>query len=357
MKKTSFAKYVIGGIVGTVMTIGSIGSLDYLLTSRHKLKPGETAIVREVFQKQGALFGPSSVPYKVRIVENGTEKCQGFIIQPWPFGTIEEILEKDEVKEIEAKGPLWTKNHITKNASDENIARVYELKGKFKIDNAELYAKVLDHQRAYYFSGGRDFFSDRRDVLSKTILGDFGKYVVEEVGKLENNLSKKCSILMQEFMQNNLKTEKEKRQYLNRLFEENPWYRIKDEAGKKILEEYPEIAEEFMRVQTTGKWDIEKIRKFFIDYIKEHPEIDEKEMWDHALDYAIEGKAPLSTVEGMRDYVCPFVEKHFDKIKEGYLKQLHESEIEKSAGVKVTDLSIDIIEEPAYKYPSLLEKK
>lgn len=361
----SFLKPALSGIWALFIAVLILIAIDFLLTSRHQIAPGESAIIREVWQRTNGLIGPVAYPFRVRSVENKTERVKNFLIQPFPFGIVEEVLKTAEPRSFSGKFALWTRDTITGKPTDQDTARVCVFKGQFLISQLEVYARALDQEAATNASGGRVMYRNREETLSKNLevhLEDFLTTTVSEVG---SDLQWKYLYLSQIFQPMQKSTLAFKKDF----FWRNPWLifdyklRIQDiESVREIASTSPEIYQKLQELQARvdeggdlSQLDpqlVEEINAFLGQYLRKNPTIYQKERWEYALDYA--NRDSIKTTTDMRRYIHIFIEKDFASLQKDYWETLQTSSLASELGIELQELNFEIIDEPVVNYPFLL---
>lgn len=365
---------ILGGIIGCIIILGTVGLVDWYLTSRQVINPGEIAIIREVWHREGPLWGPTSPPYRVRVVENRTENKKKFLIQPYPFGYVEEIVEKEEIKEFSFRVPSWRKDSITQDPNDASIVRVCSAEGKLKTEDAGLYARNLDHKQVPHArkadslyavrqsltrKGQEPVLDSREELLSELIYLDFTAYLSQTLSEWEESLAQKYQVLTNYFRENKITSAAEKREHLADFFKQYPWYKVepkvfqeelsKDPTTRDLFQEYVEATQEEDTSKTRQALD--KIHIFFEEYIRENPDVYHKEKWDFIENLIIEKSVDSPDFDPR--YGLSFAEEQIQLIEENYVKILPQ-DIEKTYGVKIFEFGLQMMDELTVKYPTLL---
>ncbi len=376
MKLKGILSAIIGGLLGVIILIGAIGFIDWFLTSRQTLNPGEVAIIREVWKKEGSLIGPSAPPYEVRVVENNSSQKITFFIQPYPFGYVEEIINKEEIKKFSFDLPLWTKDTITHNPNDASIARVLFGKGKFKVKNARLYAKNLDYLGLPYAKEGDILYpvktflrqrgiepevNSREELLSEIVHMDFSQFLSVTVNKWNNSIAQKYTLLAKSMKEENITSKEEKEKFIADFLKKYPWYRLEPEALEK-LRENPEVQKllqnyfEALRSEKplSIKYHLGQIQKFFANYIRENPEAYDKEKWEYVKSLLLQpDKLPE---EYKLEFVYPFVENRIKNIQNDYIKSLRKL-LSEDYGVELISFKVEAKDDLSARYPYLLMER
>jgi len=373
MKAKGFISAIAGGILGTIIIFVGAGIIDYLVTSRQTIGPGESAIIREVWKKEGPLIGPSSPPYSVRTVENNSSKSIIFTIQPFPFGYVEEILKKGESKTFSFNLPLWTKDNVTFNPDDSSIARVLTVKGKFQIENIKLYAENLDYLKLSYAKDGdllypvKSFLlqrgmdiklESRKRLLSEVVYFDFSRFLSSKIDQWGKSIAQKYTMLAKSIREKNITSKEEKEKFVASWLEKYPWYKLEPEYVEKLREnsEVQTLFQKYLEALRSNNKELslsclKEIQDFFTAYIEKNPQAYNKEKWEYVKSILLKpGQLPP---EYKPEMVYPLVEKHIKDIKEKYLQSQKEN-ILKTYGVKILNLQVKIKDDLTTKYPYLL---
>ncbi len=374
MKSTGFQ--IAAGMLGTLIFIFLVGFVDWWLTSRQPLEPGERAIIREVWKKQGPLLGPSAPPYEVRVVENNSSSRITFFIQPYPFGCVEEIIKRDEVKNFSFKLPLWTKDTITQDPNDSSITRILLIKGEYKIENVNLYARNLDYRelpytrkgdllypvKAFLIQQGRDpEMASREELFSEVIYFEFSHFLSDRINEMGESIAQKYAVLAKAIRENKITSSSEKDKFVADFLKKYPWYKLEPRSLEK-LRENPEVQELFQKYfEAVRKEDpqlmtsfLGEIEEFFERYVRENPEAYDREKWDYVRSLLL--KPDVLPPEYKPEFVYPFVEKKLQKIRENYIENMQEK-ILKNYGVKLLTLKLEMQEDLTARYPYILMQR
>lgn len=373
MRFKNLAPAILGGIIGSIIFIAGVMGIDWLLTSRQTLEEGEAAIVREVWKKEGVLWGPSPPPYQVRVVKNESSKKITFFIQPYPFGYVEEIVKKKEVKKFSFDLPLWTKDNITNDPNDASITRILSVNGQFKVNNIQLYAENLDYRKLPYAHPGERLYevknfllqrgreaklTSREELLSQIIYLDFSQFFSTTVDKLGNSIAQKYTILAKPMREEGISSVEDKKRFIKDFLGKYPWYMLEPDYLEK-LRENPEVQELFQNYfealktknQKLISSNFQKIKDFFTQYIKENPGSYDQEKWDYVKSLL------LATNNLPEEYkpqlVYPFIEKHIQNISQNYTKKLYQ-ETPTTYGVNILQFKVNIKDDLTVRYPYIL---
>jgi len=376
MKFKDLGLAILGGIIGSIILIGGIAGIDWLLTSRQTLDRGEGAIIREVWEKEGALWGPSSPPYRIRVVKNNSSKKIIFFIQPYPFGCVEEIVKKGEIKRFSFNLPLWTKDTITNNPNDASIARVLFADGQFKISNIKLYAENLDYRKLPYAHQGEELYevkkfllqrgrepevSSREDLFSEIVYMDFSKFFSTAVDKMVNSIAPKYTLLAKPMREEGISSIEDKKKFIRNFLDKYPWYLLEPEYLEK-LRENPEIQKLFQNyfeaLRKKNKelinLNFKKIKNFFSRYMEENPASYDEEKWNYVKSLLLSANALPK--EYKPEFMYPFVEKHIQGIYKNYTRKLHH-DASTTYGVNIVKFKLNIKDDLTARYPYMLMKK
>jgi len=359
-----FLKPSLRGIWTLFLALLLLIAIDFLLTSRHQLSPGESAIIREVWHRKKDLIGPVAYPFRIRSVENKTDRVLNFFIQPFPFGVVEEVLKTAELRGFNGKLPLWTKDTITGKSLDRDIARVCVFNGKFHISQLDVYARTLDHEAATYATGGRITYRSREETLADKLQDNFEEYLTNTVNDIGSDLRLKYLYLIQIFQP----LQKLDPAFKREFFFNNPWLifdfklRIQDfEAVRGIATANPEVFQKLRELQVQAEEEgqlpllapklAEEINSFLSEYLRKNPQIYEKERWEHALNYAI--REEIKSSFELQKYIHTFVERNFTSLEKEYQETIQKNTFALQLGIEITKLNFEIVNEPAANYPSL----
>jgi len=375
MGAKSFFAGILGGILGIVIILGGAGIIDYILTSRQKIEPGESAIIREVWKKEGPLIGPSSPPYNVRVVENNSSEPLTFIIQPFPFGCVEEILKKEKVRDFSFNLPLWTKDSITSDPDDSSIVRILSASGNFKVKNVNLYAQNLDHLELPYAKQGdllyplKNFLmqrgvdleiGDRQRLFSELMYFDFSKFFSTKVEEWGKSVAQKYTILAKSIQEKNITSSEEKERFINEFLEKYPWYKLEQDYFNKLREnkEVQTLFQKYLEALSSKNEELaisslKEIQKFFKRYIEENPQAYDKEKWEYVKSILLKEENPPS--EYKPEMMYPFIEKNIQQIKNMYLEEEKEN-ILHTYGIELINMQVKIKDDLTARYPFILSR-
>lgn len=376
MKVKTLLTGIAGGILGIIIVLASVGFIDYLLTSRQKLEPGEGAIIREVWKKEGPLLGPSAPPYQVRTVENNSSESITFIIQPFPFGYVEEVLKKQEVKTFSFDLPLWTKDSITGNPDDASVARVLLGKGKFQVKNLKLYAENLDYRKLPYSREGdllypvKEFLkkrgmeiklTSRERLFSEIVYLNFFQFFSTTVDRWEKSVAQKYTMLAKSIRERNITSTKEKERFIKDFLESYPWYKVEPEHMEKLREnpEVQKLFQKYLEALRSEKHELvasslKEIQGFFTTYIKENPQAYDEEKWKYVKSILLQ--PDILPPEYKPQMVYPLLEKNIQDIQENYLQTEREN-ILSTYGTDIFKFQLMIKDDLTTRYPYLLMQR
>jgi len=98
-------------VLGFLLFLLCVLGFCIFFASWHTLPPESVAIVREVWVREGALFGPSALPFRIRVVKNTKNIPVRLFVQPPPFGVVEEVLPRPGGYSFLFPGPALAKGH------------------------------------------------------------------------------------------------------------------------------------------------------------------------------------------------------------------------------------------------------
>jgi len=367
---------IAGGILGSLILIFTVGFVDWWLTSRQTLEPGEKAIIREVWKKEGPLWGPSPPPYQVRVVKNNSSRQITFFIQPYPFGYVEEIIKEGEVKEFSFDLPLWTKDTITHNPDDASIARVLSGEGEFQIKDIRLYAENLDYRglpyakqgdllypvKAFLIRRGREpEVSSREELLSEIVYMGFSQFFSTTVNKWGESIAQKYTLLAKSIREREIISIKEREEFIADFLKKYPWYKLEPDSLEKLrgnveVQELFQKYFEALRAENLqlANSSLREIEEFFSRYIEKNPEAYDEEKWDYVKSLLLHSDTFPS--EYKLEFIYPFVEERIQDIREEYTKTMQQ-EISTSYGVEILKFQVEMKEDLTARHPYILMQR
>ncbi len=368
------------GILGTWV----LGFLLFLLcvlgffiffASWHTLPPESVAIVREVWVREGALFGPSALPFRIRVVENTKNVPVRLFVQPPPFGVVEEVLPLRGDIVFSFRIPLWRKDTITGNPYDGSVAFVGEVEANLRVVNHERFAKRLDPVLARYAGAGQIspllaaperegqvLPRKRQDLLREVLRLDFSQRMMGELGKLFQSLHFKLYFAEKVLKEAPAPSPSERKIVIWKYLERYPWYKLEPQEMGKIVAENAEIFEKIMtylREEHEKGETYEKLRgeiqEYFAQYITQHPQSYAQELWEYAIEKASLDHPLRLTPEVLRALTYQYLHG-----RPAFLENLLKNEdymkfLTTQYGVEMKNLSIRITEDLAFRYPELLK--
>lgn len=367
---------IAGGILGSIILVFTVGFVDWLLTSRQTLQPYERAIVREVWKKEGHLWGPSAPPYQIRVVDNDSSEQITFFIQPYPFGYVEEIIGKEEIKKFSFSLPLWTKDTITGNLDDASITRILSAKGEYQIKDVHLYAENLDYRKLPYAKQGDLLYpiknsllgrgrqlelKSREQLLSEIMYVDFSRFFSDKVNQWGESIAQKYTLLAKSIREEKIIALQERENFISDFLKKYPWYRLEPEYLEKLRgnEEVQELFQKYFQALRAEdpqmiSSSLQEIEQFFIRYMEKNPKAYDEEKWNYVKFLLLKSEA--LPPEYKPEFVYPFVEKRIQNIQGDYIQNV-QGEISTNYGVKITKFEVEMREDLTARYPYILMQR
>jgi len=362
-------------VLGFLLFLLCVLGFCIFFASWHTLPPESVAIVREVWVREGALFGPSALPFRIRVVKNTKNIPVRLFVQPPPFGVVEEVLPLRGDIVFSFRVPLWRKDTITGNPYDGSIAFVGEVEASLRVVNYERLARRLDPVLARYAGAGQispllaaperegqELPRKRQDLLREILRLDFSQRVMGELGKLFQSLHFKLYFAEKVLEEASAPSPSERKIVIWKYLERYPWYKLEPQEMGKIIAENAEIFEKIMtylREEHEKGETYEKLRgeiqEYFAQYIAQHPQSYVQELWEYAIEKVSSGHPLRLTPEVLRALSYQYL--HGRPV---FLENLLKNEdytkfLVTQYGVEVKDLSIRITEDLAFRYPELLK--
>lgn len=361
-------------LLGFLLFSLCVGIFLLLLVCRHSLPPESVAIVREVWAREGVLFGPTALPFRIRVVQNTGTTPMRFLIQPPPFGVIEGIFSLQEEFPLSFRVPLWRKDMITGNPHDGSIACIGEVQASFQIAHHERFAKGLDPLLARYASPGqispllasleevgRTLPSNRWDLFREVLRLDFGQRVIGELGRISQSLHFKLYFAQKVLEEVPLSSTSERKITIWKYLEKYPWYKLEPQEMGKIVAEDTQTFEKIMtylRKEDQQDEEFQKlkeeIQQYFSDYIANHPQSYSQELWEYAVERALEDYPLRLTPESIRSLTYRYLHEHLALLENLFQNEEYRKTLLTQYGVEIKNLSIQMAEDLASQYPELL---
>jgi DNA-binding ferritin-like protein (Dps family) len=360
-------------LVGLLVVTVIFGFLSFFFLSRHSLPPQSFAIVREVWVREGPLFGPSALPYRVRIVENSTPRAASFLAQPPPFGVVEDVFPLDSGIPMEVKVPLWTKDQISGNPNDQNLVYVADIKTTISIVDREKFAKRVDplliryrldligEEAEFQFmkSGSVVVPESRIDLAKEMCRSRFYSELFELLSQIGGSIENKLYFLSRTVAREG-KSDSEVRIEVWKTLERYPWYRLEPDALANVLQTEREVFEKIVELLQAENRDTEKaevlrneIKQFFDNYVDQHPESFLKDLWDYSVEVFLT-QGSIRTPEEIRALTYRFVHQNTQLLQEALQGGKEQSWSEQKYGFAFQDIEIVFEEDLATNYLQFL---
>lgn len=344
-----------------------------LLVSWHSLPPKSVAIVREIWVREGPLFGPSALPFRVRVVQNAEAYPKRFFVQPLPFGVVEEVLPLDGEIPLTFRIPLWRKDTVTGNPYDGSVAFVGEVRAQLAITDYEQFAQKLDpllvryvplRQIAPLSALSREELSSlrkREDLLREILRRDFAQRMIGELGKISQSLHFKLYFAEKVLEELPVTSPSEGKIAIWKHLDWYPWYKLEPQEMGKIIAEDTQIFEKIMtylRRENQKDAELEKlheeIKQYFSDYIARNPQSYSQELWNFAIERITESRSLELKPETLRFLTYQYVHTHPTLLRDLLQSEEHMKNLTVQYGVAMKHLDVQILEDLAIRYPELL---
>lgn len=329
--------------------------------SWHTLPPEHVAVVREIWVREGPLFGPSALPFRIRVVENPTAYPKRFWVQPPPFGVVEEVLPLHGTFSLAFRVPLWRKDAVTGNPYDGSIALVGAVEAQVAVEDHRQFARKLDPLLAREATQEGSSLGTREDLLRDILRRDFTQRMLGELGRISQSLHFKFYFAQEVLKETSATSSSERKIVIWKYLEQYPWYKLEPQEMGKIVAEDAQIFEKIMTYLRREKEETselvklrEEIREYFSSYIARNPQSYSQELWDYAIGKIVEAYPLEVTPEKLRSFTYQYVYAR----PEFFVNLLKNEEYVKSLtaqyGVTLQNLDVRILEDVAARYPELL---
>ncbi|WP_369019287.1 hypothetical protein QBE54_05250 [Thermatribacter velox] len=360
-------------LVGLLVVTVIFGFLSFFFLSRHSLPPQSFAIVREVWVRESPLFGPSALPYRVRVVENSTPRAASFLVQPPPFGVVEDVFPLDSGIPMEVKVPLWTKDQISGNPNDQNLVYVADIKTTISIVDREKFAKRVDpllvryrldligEEAEFQFmkSGSVVVPESRIDLAKEMCRARFYSELFELLSQIGGSIENKLYFLSRTVAREG-KSDSEVRIEIWKTLERYPWYRLEPDALANVLQTEREVFEKIVELLQAENRDAEKaevlrneIKQFFDNYVDQHPGSFLQDLWDYSVEVFLT-QGSIRTPEEIRALTYRFVHQNTQLLQEALQGGKEQSWSEQKYGFAFQDIEIVFEEDLATNYLQFL---
>lgn len=360
-------------LVGLLMVVIVFGLLSFFFLSRHSLPPQHFAIVREVWVREGSLFGPSALPYRVRVVENNTSRVINFLVQPPPFGVVEDIFPMNTDVPLKVEVPLWTKDRISGDPNDQSLVYVANIKALISIVDREKFAKkidpllfryrlnFIDEEPEFQFmkNGSVAIPANRVDLLKEMCRARFYSELFGLLGKIGSSIENKLYFLSRTIEKEG-KSDSEVKIEVWKTLERYPWYRLEPSALANIFQKERRVFEKIVEFLQAENRDAEKakilrgeIKQFFDGYISQNPESFLQNLWDYSIEIFLE-KGNVGTPEEIRALTYRFIHQNTQLLKKALQGGEGKSWGEQNYGFVFKDVGISFEEDLAANYAQFL---
>ncbi len=343
-----------------------------LFASWHSLPPQSVAIVREIWVREGPLFGPTALPFRVRVVRNEQAHPIRFLVQPPPFGVVEDVLPIGGDISLTFRIPLWRKDTVTGNPYDGSIAFVGEVEANLEITDHERFAKRLDPlfvryagfgQAAQPFAASEEEFlplKRREDLLREILRRDFTQRMVGELGKVSQSLHFKLYFAEKVLEEVPATSPSEKKIALWKYLERYPWYKLEPQEMGKMIAEDAQIFEKittYLRKEGEKDAELEKLRgeikQYFADYITRNPGSYSQELWDYVVERVVEDHPPELKPETIRSLTYQYFHARPALFENLLQSEEYTRTLVAQYGIAIKHLRVKILEDLASRYPEL----
>lgn len=350
------------------MCIGAV----LLFASWHSLPPKSVAIIREIWVREGPLFGPSALPFRVRVVQNAETHPKRFFMQPPPFGVVEEVLPLHGEITLTFRIPLWRKDFVTGNPYDGSIAFVGEVQAHFEVTDYEQFARGLDpllarradlRQVAPLFATAPEEPSPlrrREDLLREILRRDFTQRMIGELGRISQSLHFKLYFAGEVLKEFPASSPSERKIIIWKHLERYPWYKLEPQEMGKVVAEDAQIFEKIMMyLRGEGQKDpklgelYEEIKRYFSDYVARNPQSYSQELWDFVIEKVAETHPLELKPETLRFLTYQYIHGRPALLRDLLQKEEYAKNLTTQYGVVMKHLDVQVLEDLAARYPEI----
>ncbi len=329
-------------------------------------------IIREVWTKEGSLFGPSALPFRTRVVTNDTDRTISFLIQPPPFGVVEEVFPLDTTFPVSFDFPLWRKDKITGNPNDGSLVYLGHVESNVQILDFKKFARNLDPQvlkstlqtnpspfMTSLEKSGKPIPDRRLDLLKELLRFDFSREVLIKLGQISQSIDFKI-YLVHKALEGKALSSSEQKIQIWKYLENYPWYKLEPQEIGKMFQENAQILEkitEYLKKggatdQATKELKAE-IQGYFSQYIQKNPESYSQELWEYSLEKGLSLSHSPSPDE-IRTLTYSYVHEHLDILKNLLQNENYQKTTLEPYGLTLRDTKVEITEDLVSRYPETL---
>lgn len=365
----NFGNWLIGFLVFSILAT----FLSFILFCHHSLPPHSVGIVREVWTKEGTLFGPSSFPFRVRIVTNDTDRSRSFFIQPPPFGMVEEVISMNTTFPIAFTFPLWRKDKITGNPNDGSLVYLGRVESGVQIMDFKKFARNLDPQTLKQTIGlnpspfvasleksGKTIPEKRLDLLQEMLRFDFSREILTKLGQISQSVDFKIYLVQKARTGKDTFSLSEQKIQIWKYLENYPWYKLEPQEIGKIFQENNQILSkitEYLQKEGTSDQTAKalkaEVREYFSQYIEKNPESYSQELWEYSIEKGLSLSHPPSPDE-IRTLTYAYVHDHLPILEKLLQSENYQKALLERYGITLQKIKVEITEDLFSRYPDTL---
>ncbi|MEN3185641.1 MAG: hypothetical protein ABDK92_03255 [Atribacterota bacterium] len=325
-----------------------------------------------MWTREGTLFGPSSFPFRVRIVINDTDHSHPFLIQPPPFGMIEEVIPLNTTFSISFWFPLWRKDKITGNPNDGSLVYLGQVESQFQIVDFKKFARNLDPQVfkrtvdlnpplfvASLEKSGKPIPEKRFDLLQEMLRFDFSREILAKLGQISQSIDFKVYLIQKARTGTALSLSEQKIQIWKYL-ENYPWYKLEPQAIGKIFQEDNQILSkitEYLKKEgaqdQTAKQLKAEIQEYFSRYIEKNPQSYSQELWEYSIEKGL-SLTHTPSPDQIRTLTYIYVHDHLHTLEELLQSEEYQKTLTERYGVTLEKTKMVITEDLFSRHPDTL---
>ncbi|MEW6045967.1 MAG: hypothetical protein AB1609_05725 [Bacillota bacterium] len=327
------------------LVMGAVALSATLAAGLHRLPPGRSAVIREVFARSGSLLSPLSPPYRVRVVSNEGRRTLWFWTQPTPFGRVEEVLERAEPITVEFSTFRWRKDALTGTAADARWNRELQVAVRLELRDIERYARQDDLLSGTAPAGPP---ASRRDVLTERLRGSFERFLDAQIERLTGDLPARFQFIASELSFAPGEDVAARLVRWEAYARRHPWLLLVPEAFARIQGERPDMIQRLallLQLFAAGQKEedlgpeagqfVEELRDYFRGYAESHPEQVDEETWRWVIQ---NGRPGLSG----QALAARFLEAHVETVERQFQASLVSQGFEAAYGLAPVEVRIFI---------------
>lgn len=359
--------------IGYLLTFLIIFSgFSLIFFSHHTLPPKSVGIIREVWVREGSLFGPTALPFRVRVLKNQTIQPRHFFIQPPPFGVVEEVFPLETPFSISFSFPLWRKDKITGNPNDGSIAYIGQVESKVTVIDFQKFARNLDPQAfkmitevnppsflESFGKGGRTIPEKRLELLQELLRFDFSQEALKKLTQISQGIDFKIYLVQKTRKEKSLSLSEQKIQ-LWKYLENYPWYKLEPQEIGKMIQENSQILEkitEYVKQEHTAsevaKALRQEIQEYFAQYIQKNPQSYSRELWEYSVEKGLSMSHPPSP-DDIRALTYSYLHDRLHILEDLFHNEAYQKNLLERYGITIVETKVKIGEDLSSRYSELL---